>query len=143
MRRVVIFGSIAVGLFVLVIAGSVALIESEEVVRIQTRDAEGETYTTRVWIADYAGRQWVAPGNRSNAWFQRLLLDPSVELVRGGDTACYLATVVESPESIPVLEHFLEKYASVIRATSILNPILDPGGDDTPPVAVRLDPCRG
>ena len=140
-RRVGIVAASLVGVFLLTIAGSVALIESGEVVVIHTRDAAGETHAARIWIVDHEGRQWVAPGNRSNAWFQRLSADPKVELVRAGVRSCHLAAVVESPASIPVLERFLQKYASVIRATGLLNLILEPGGDETPPVAVRLDPC--
>jgi hypothetical protein len=143
MRRLIVLVCVSAGLILLVLLGSLALIESEEVVRIRTRDPGGEAHTARVWIVDYGGRQWVAPGNRSNAWFQRLLEDPRIELARGGDYRCYVATVVESPESIPALEHFLDKYASVIRVTGLLNRLLEPGGDDTPPVAIRLDPCEG
>ncbi|MEE8556990.1 MAG: hypothetical protein V3T14_03795 [Myxococcota bacterium] len=135
-------GSMA-GLFLIVILASVALIESEEVIVIHTRDGSGETHTARVWIVDHQGRQWVAPGNRSNAWFQRLLADPRVEIERDGKRSCHVAAIVESPDSIPALERFLEKYASVIRVTGLLNRLLEPGGNEAPPVAVRLDPMEG
>ena len=141
MRRLGILAAVLFGLVLLIIAGSVALIESGEVVVLHTRDAAGETHAVRVWVLDYEGRQWVAPGNRSNAWFQRLSADPKVELVRSGVRSCYVARVVESPASIPVLERVLQKYASVIRVTALLNLLLEPGGDPSPPVAVRLDPC--
>jgi hypothetical protein len=69
------------------------------------------------------------------------MADPRVELVRSGVRSCRVATVVESPASIPVLEVFLEKYSSVIRATGLLNLLLEPAGDQSPPVAVRLGAC--
>ena len=141
MRRVGFVVGALVGLFVLVIALSVALIESGEVVVLHTRDSEGELHRARVWVVDHEGQPWVAPGNRSNAWFQRLSADPRVELVRSEVRSCRVAMIVESPASIPVLERFLEKYASVIRATGLLNRLLEPSGDPSPPVAVRLDPC--
>lgn len=141
MRRLGIAAGILMGLFLLVIVGSVALIESGEVVVIHTRDTAGEFHSARVWVVDHEDRQWVAPGNRSNAWFQRLLVDPRVELARSGVRSCHVVAVVESPDSIPVLELFLEKYASVIRATGLLNRLIEPSGDESPPVAVRLDPC--
>ena len=141
MRRIGIGAASLVGLFLLVIAGSVALIESGEVVVIHTRDAAGETHIARVWVVDHEGRPWVAPGNRSNAWFQRLLVDPKVELSRSGVRSCYVASVREGPAAVPILERFLEKYASVIRATAILNRLLEPGADDSLPLAVRLEPC--
>ena len=136
-----IFIGVLVCLFVLVIGTSVALIESGEVVVIHTRDSDGELHSARVWVVDHEGHQWVTPGNRSNAWFQWLLADPRVELVRSGVRSCRVATIVESPASIPVLEVFLEKYSSVIRATGLLNLLLEPTGDESPPVAVRLGAC--
>ena len=140
-RRLAIAAACLAGLLLLPILASLALIESEEVVRLHSRDSSGERYTTRVWIIDYEGRWWVAPGNRSNAWFQRLLVDPRVEIDRDGRHGCFTAAIVESPDSIPVLESLVEKYATVMRATSLLNLLLEPEGDDTPPVAVRLDPA--
>jgi hypothetical protein len=140
-RRLAIGLAIAVGALLLAIGVSVALIESEEVVVIYTRDPNGRTHAARVWVVDHSNLQWVAPGNRSNGWFQRLLVDPRVELVRSGARGCYLASVVEGSASLPVLRQFLEKYQTVIRATALLNRILEPGGDSSPPVAVRLDPC--
>jgi hypothetical protein len=141
MRRVGIAAVALVGLALVVIAISVALIESGEVVVIHTRDSSGDLRSARVWVVDHDARQWIAPGNRSNAWFQRLVADPRVDLVRSGVRSCHVATVVESPDSIPVLERFLAKYASVIRVTGLLNRLLEPAGDPSSPVAVRLDPC--
>ena len=141
MRNIGIGVALLIGLVLLVVAASVALIESEEVVVIDTRDAAGETYSTRVWVLDFEGRVWLAPGNRSNGWFQRLLTNPKVELVRSGTRTCHLASVVEGDASIPILEQFLEKYASVIRVTTLLNFVLEPGGDESPPGAVRLESC--
>lgn len=66
-----------------------------------------------------------------------------MEIDRGGRHACFRAAIVESPDSIPVLESFLLKYATVMRASGLLNLLLEPEGDETPPVAVRLDPAAG
>jgi hypothetical protein len=142
-RSLLVAAGCLFGLALIVVLGSVALIESEEVVVIHTRDASGEKYSARIWIVDYEGHPWVAPGNRSNAWFQRLLADPRVEIERDGGRSCYRAVIVESPASLPALEQFLDKYASVLRATGLLNRILEPAGDETPPVAVRLEPIQG
>ena len=141
MRRIALAATGLVGVFLVVIAGSVGLIESGEVVVLYTTDADGGSHAARVWVVDYADRQWVAPGNRSNAWFQRLLVAPRVELVRRDARSCHLAVVVDGDASVPMLERFLEKYAFQLRATGLLNRLLEPGGDTSPPVAVRLDPC--
>ncbi len=141
MRPLIVGLGVVVGLPLLAIALSVALIESEEVVVIYTRDLNGEAHAARVWVVDHDGRQWVAPGNRSNSWYQRLRVDPRVELARSGSQECFLATVVEGAESLSVLQEFLDKYQAVIRVTALLNRLLEPGGDSSPPLAVRLDPC--
>lgn len=140
----IVLGIVALlgALTVLALGASLALIESEEVVVLRTRDAGGEMHAVRLWITDFEGDEYVAPGNRSNEWFQRLHGDPRVELKRGDHTSCRVATIVEAPEAIPVLEVTLEKYASVFAATSVLNVLLEPEGDETPPVTVRLDPCE-
>ena len=140
-RRLGIALAIVASLFLIAVAGSVALIESQEVVVIRTTDTEGEAHSARVWVVDYEGGAWVAPGNRTNGWFQRLLLNPRVELTRSGTRRCYTGTVVEGPAALPVLERFLEKYRSVIRVTGFLNRLLEPRGDPSEPVAVRLSPC--
>ncbi len=133
--------AIAASLFLVAVVASVALVESEEVVVIRTIDGEGHARSARVWVVDYEGATWVAPGNRSNGWFQRLLLEPRVELTRSGTRTCYIASAVEGAAALPVLERFLEKYRSVIRVTGFLNRLLEPRGDPTEPVAVRLRPC--
>jgi hypothetical protein len=140
-RRIAIAVVGLVAVFLLTIAGSVAMIESGEVVTLYTEDADGGSHAARIWVVDYEARQWVAPGNRSNGWFQRLLVEPRVELVRSGVRSCQRAVAVEGDASVPALERFLEKYASQLRATGLLNRLLEPGGDSSPPVAVRLDPC--
>ena len=141
MRKAGIVVASLAGLFLLATGVSLALIESGEVVELHTRDSHGDLHRTRVWIVDHAGSQWVAPGNRSNSWFQNLVADPRVELVRSGVRSCRTAAVMESPDSIPVLEAILEKYSAVMSATGLLNRLLEPAGDDSPPVAVRLDAC--
>ena len=127
--------------FLVAVAASVALIESQEVVVIRTVDVDGESHSTRIWIADYDGAQWIAPGNRTNGWFRRLLENPRIEVERSGVTSCYEAKPVEGDAALPALRVFLEKYRSVIRVTAFLNRLLEPAGDPSAPVAVRLDPC--
>ena len=140
MRRLAWIAAALSAVLLLVLGASLAMIESEEVVVLYTSDARGE-YSTRIWIVDHDGAQWIAPGNRSNAWFQRLQVEPRVELDRSGVRSCHAAAIVDGPEALAALELFLEKYASVIRATTLLNQLLEPGGDESPAVAVRLDPC--
>ena len=140
-RRLGIALAVVAALFLVAVVASVALIESQEVVVIRTTDTAGHAHSARVWVVDYEGAAWVAPGNRTNGWFQRLLLNGRVELTRSGTRRCYIATVVEGPAALLVLERFLEKYRSVIRVTGFLNCLLEPRNDPSEPVAVRLSPC--
>ncbi len=141
LKRLGIACVVVAAAFVAAVAASIALIESQEVVVIRTVAADGESHSTRVWVADHEGAPWIAPGNRTNGWFLRLLENPRLELERSGVTRCYRATVVEGEQAITALRVFLAKYQSVIRVTGFLNRLLEPAGDPSPPVAVRLDPC--
>ena len=60
-------------------------------------------------------------------------------LVRGDRSRCYVAKVVRDDEARPILERFVEKYASVIRVTSLLNFILEPRDDDPAMLASVLN----
>jgi hypothetical protein len=130
------------GLFVVSALASLALIESQEVVVLTSYDERGTAISTRVWIVDYERAQFVAPGNATNAWFHRLVANPRAQLQRGDATSCRRAVVLEGDAAVPVLEQFLRKYSAVLAATSLLNRILEPGGDDgSAPLVLRLDPC--
>ena len=141
LKRIGVALVVLAAIFLVAVAASVALIESQEVVVIRTVDTDGESHATRVWVADHDGATWIAPGNRTNQWFRRLLENPRIELERAGVSRCYRATPVEGDAALAPLRAFLEKYRSVIRVTGFLNRLLEPAGDPSEPVAVRLDPC--
>ena len=65
--------------------------ESGEVAVLTTVDANGDAQTTRLWIVDLEGRQYLRAGVPQAGWYQRMLADPSVEVRRGEVNRAYRA----------------------------------------------------
>ncbi len=117
----------------LLVAGYFAMVESGEVVVLETRDAAG-AHHTRVWVVDRDGAAWLRTGSPENPWLARLRANPEVTVTRGGESRAYLAVPVEDEntrEQINALE--LEKYGLAER---LLRLMMDPA-HATP---IRLDP---
>lgn len=127
-----ILGGVAV-LVVLLVAGYLAMVESGEVVVLETRDAAGP-HRTRVWVVDHDGAAWLRTGNPKNPWLARLRANPEVTVTRGGESRAYLAVPVEDEATrgqINALE--LEKYG---LSEKLLRLMMDTS-HTTP---IRLDP---
>ncbi len=81
----VLLGVIA-AVFVLQIIAS----ERVEVVELHTLDAEGETATTRLWIVDHDGRQYLRSGAGGSGWLDRAARNKGEALLtRGGETKAF------------------------------------------------------
>ncbi len=78
-------------MLVLVVVFGLQVIASEsgEVVVLHTDD-DGRDATTRLWVVDHDGRQWLR-ASPDSGWFQRLQLSPRVELERQGQRGAYQA----------------------------------------------------
>jgi hypothetical protein len=63
-----------------------------EVATIYTTDAEGNTYTTRIWVVDHGHQVWVRSLDPTSPWLDRLINQPEVQLRRGLSTTDYHAT---------------------------------------------------
>jgi hypothetical protein len=72
-----------------------AALEMQEVVVIRTDSADGTIRETRIWIADEDGFWWLEAASAESPWYQDVLVNPSVEIVRGGRTV--RARVVPEP----------------------------------------------
>lgn len=110
-----------------------ALIEvGREVIVVRTENADGTWRETRLWIVDDGNVSWLH-SNRTSRWMQNAVERPVVELVRGGETLRYRATLVPGPH--PRLHELLrEKYGVAdwwVRFVA-------PDAESTTPV--RLDP---
>jgi hypothetical protein len=111
-----------------------ALVESAEVVVLETRDAGGAAHETRLWVVDHDGAAWLRTGDPTSPWLARLRARPEVAVTRQGARREYRAVVVEEPaarERINALT--LEKYGwreSLLRATGM-------GPDGTTPIRLE------
>lgn len=104
----------AVLLLTLVAAGTWWAGEQTEVVVLRTGDALGRGHETKMWVVDYQGVPWVRVANPERGWYQRLLENPKVELVRAGETRPCLARPYDVPEIAAELDAvFREKYGLV------------------------------
>jgi len=81
-------GSLA-GLVVLMLIVQTLASERIEVVELHTLDENGETVTTRVWVADHDGYQYLRVGGDGSGWFTRLQANKTVQVTRGETTKTY------------------------------------------------------
>ena len=63
-----------------------AALEMQEVVVIRTSSADGTLRQTRIWIAEEDGFWWLEAASAESHWYRDVLANPSVEIVRGGQT---------------------------------------------------------
>jgi hypothetical protein len=110
--------------------------ERTEVAVLRTQDEAGQAFETKMWVVDYQGAPWVRVANPERHWYGRLVAHPRVELVRGGQTATYVAhpdTTMDARLALDAV--FAEKYGvadtwygALLRRGAI--PVrLDPAGD--------------
>ena len=82
---------IPVGFVVLVLVAQTAASERVEVVELHTIDAQGEAVTTRLWIVDDEGYQYLRVGGDLSGWYNRIQANKSLQLTRNGETITYTA----------------------------------------------------
>ena len=83
--------------------------ETGEVVVLHTTDAKGQDTTTRVWIVDHDGAQWLRAGHPESAWYVRLAAQPAIRVQRGDVVADYVAVPAPDQRTI-VNEAMRHKY---------------------------------
>jgi hypothetical protein len=64
-----------------------------------TFDETGARHGTRLAVFDDGTHLWVQSGHHFRGWYERLLRNPEVELVRAGETRRYRAVPLDDPES--------------------------------------------
>ena len=100
-------------LFGLVVAiFSLQLLASErvEVVELHTTDETGEPVTTRLWVVDDDGYQYLRVGAAGSGWFSRLQANGNFQVTRNGDTAIYTA-VLRNDKGERINQLMQEKYS--------------------------------
>ena len=91
-------------LIVVYLAFMFGVSERGEVVELITQDANGEQFTTRLWIADLDGAMWLRADSGSG-WYQRLVQHNAqrpTTLLRGDAT--YSITSTSYPEMVKTLD---------------------------------------
>ena len=91
-------------LIVVYLAFMFGVSERGEVVELITQDADGEQFTTRLWIADLDGAMWLRADSGSG-WYQRLVQHDAqrpATLLRGDAT--YSITSTSYPEMVKTLD---------------------------------------
>jgi len=107
---------LAWGLGVLVLVAVVLLgterLASEriEVIELHAIDESGAEVTTRLWIADHDGKQYLRVGSDGSGWFSRIQANPAVKVTRGGKTMSY--TAIPDPSKSQIVNEIMqEKYS--------------------------------
>lgn len=83
--------------------------ERVEVIDLFTKDELGEMQTTRLWVMDDEGYQYLRVGSDGSGWFDRVLQNGEIKVGRNGTTASY--TVVQrADKSERINDMMQEKY---------------------------------
>jgi hypothetical protein len=88
---------IALGVLVALAVATYVAGEQTEVVVLRTFDADG-AHETKMWAVEHDGTPWVRVANPKRLWYQRLLAQPQVELLRNGTTQAVVAEPHREPE---------------------------------------------
>jgi hypothetical protein len=111
MRRVVVVGLVVLAL---VAAGTYIAGEQNEVAVLRTVDDQGLWYDTKLWVVDDEGVPWIRVAKPERHWFQRLLADPHVQIVRAGIARDAVASPQDSAKTAARIDAaFREKYGIV------------------------------
>jgi hypothetical protein len=83
--------------------------ERVEVVELHTLDMNNELVTTRLWVVDDEGFQYLRVGSDGSGWFTRLQDSESFQMTRNGQTHTYFA-VPRIEKSDRINQLMQEKY---------------------------------
>ncbi len=108
--------------------------ERVEVIELHAADSNGEMQTTRLWIVDHDGYQYLR-GDNNSGWYQRIRETGSFKVTRGNETVDY--TFELRPEKVDTINQlFHDKYTWGDEVIDILI-----GGREGA-LAIQLNPKR-
>ncbi len=109
-----------------------AAAERIEVIELTTLDDSGAPQTTRLWIVDHNGSQYLRSGTGAAGWYKRLSETSRVTVKRGGQSADYLA--ISRPELRDIINQLMrDKYTWGDQFISVVIG----GRDNAMPVELR------
>ncbi|MEN8182620.1 MAG: hypothetical protein ABFS46_08805 [Myxococcota bacterium] len=76
---------------------------------LRTFDDEGMAHESRMIVIDDGETTWVQSGHHFRGWYHRLLRNPDVELVRGGEVLRYRAVPLDTPRAKAHMKELLIK----------------------------------
>lgn len=101
--------AVPLGIALLFLIVQTAASERVEVIELTTLDESGELQTTRLWVVDDEGFQYLRVGADGSGWYSRIRQNGDIAVRRGEDSRIY--TVVERPEkSARINELMQQKY---------------------------------
>ena len=77
------------GVIVLQQVSQIIASETGEVVVVTTLAADGSADDTRLWVVDHDGSAWLRAGGDASGWYQQMLANPDIEMVRDDVRAAY------------------------------------------------------
>ena len=84
--------------------------ERVEVVDLLTIDEAGEPVSTRLWMVDDEGYQYLRVGADGSGWFSRIQANGEFQVTRNGNTASYTAVLREDKRQ-KINDLMQEKYS--------------------------------
>ncbi len=115
------------------------LAEVEEVVVLRATDQAGRPSDLRLWVVDHGDSAWVTmPRSKADA---HGLSETRVELMRGGEVGCVIATRHEDRATVNEIHQVRHKKYGVQRLATSLGLFGRSADEDV--VALRLDACPG
>ena len=113
----------------LIIDGAIGYFQPEggNTAVLRTFDEAGVAHDRVLGLLNDDGQLWVESGHWFRGWYNRLLKNPDVVLVRDGEAAPYVAVPVDTPEAVATVTRLMGKGSTnaywVGRALLLFAPI--------------------
>lgn len=101
--------AVPVGLALLFVIVQTLASERVEVVELTTIDETGDMQTTRLWVVDDAGYQYLRVGADGSGWYSRIQQSSEVTVRRGEESKIYTVTE-RADKSARINELMQQKY---------------------------------
>jgi len=83
--------------------------QGENTAVLRTFDKDGQPRETVLSLLDDNGQLWVESGHWFRGWYHRVMTNPNVELIRGGQATPYHAVLLNTPEALDLVTKLMGK----------------------------------